>query len=100
MEQSKHIIKWRGREIEVRFDPDYSEGYEDAYGYKLCHLEIKAVDGRPLPISETGYRSRFDRTDKVEAAGGPAAFAQEWLELVAIQSAKPQKTDPRQISLL
>ena len=100
MEQSKEIIKWRGREVEVCFDPDWSEVYQAVYVYALCHLELRSLDGRPLPVSETGYRSRFDRTDIVEAAGGPAAFALDWLEIVANRSAKVQQADPRQLSLL
>jgi hypothetical protein len=94
MEQSKETIKWRGREIEVRFNPDWPDVYQAVYGYALCHLEIRSLDGTPLPISDTLYRSRFDRTNNVEAAGGPAAFVLDWLEIVANRYAKLQQPIP------
>jgi hypothetical protein len=52
------------------------------YGYALAHLEIEATQPAraPLPITETGYRSHFERADNIEAAGGPEAFARAWLD--------------------
>jgi len=38
----------------------------------LAYIEVRAPF--PLPITETGYRSHFDRSDTIEAASRPVAF--------------------------
>jgi hypothetical protein len=75
-------IEWQGILIEVRYLPNWSASYEEVYGYAIAHLEIETLKPAraPFPITETGYRSHFDRADKIEAAGGPEAFARAWLD--------------------
>jgi hypothetical protein len=75
-------MQWQGLVIEIRYCAGYSISYEEVYGYALSHLEIEATQPAraPLPITETGYRSHFERADNIEAAGGPEAFARAWLD--------------------
>jgi hypothetical protein len=69
-----HILEWAGLLIEVRYSPNWLESYCVTYGYPLAHLEIKTANREPLPITETGYKSHFDRPDNIEAEGGPVAY--------------------------
>ena len=99
MEQLREIIKWRGREIDVLFNPDWSSVYREVYGYAIGHLEIRSLNGRSLPISATGYQSKFDRADNIAAEGGPAAYVLAWLDHAALTVAISEHADPRQLSL-
>ena len=95
-------MRWQGIVIEVRYCAGYSASYEEVYGHVLAHLEIEALQPAhaPLPISETGYRSHFDRVDNIEAAGGPEVFARAWLDHDAAGPAwKAQQETARQGSL-
>ena len=38
---------------------------------------------RPLPITETGYRSHFPHPADVEHLGGPVAYVEAWLDAMA-----------------
>ena len=98
--QLREIIKWRGREIEVLFDPDWCIVFREVYGHALAHLEIRSLDGRPLPISKTGYQSKFDRTDNVEAESGAAGYVLAWLDHAAQANGRSEQIDPRQLTLL
>jgi hypothetical protein len=42
----------------------------------FAHLEIESIDPakRPLPMTETGYRSWFGAPADVDAEGGPVEF--------------------------
>lgn len=83
MDQSREIIKWQGLDIEVRYNPDYAKVYCAIFGYSLAHLEIESVNREKLPITETGYRSHFERADNVAAEGGAAAYVLAWLDHAA-----------------
>lgn len=74
MDTTREFFLWQGRAIEVLFTPSYSESYRPIYGYALAHLQISADGRAPLPISETGYRSRFERADNIDAVGGAATM--------------------------
>jgi len=95
-------FQWRGLLIEVRYCPDWMEGYREAYGYPLAHLDVESMlpSKAPLPITETGYRSHFDRPENIEVHGGPVTFVLEWLDHEA-ESSKwtKQQTEQRQLSL-
>jgi len=83
MDTTREFFLWQGLAIEVLFTPIYSESYHRIYGYALAHLQI-SVEGRaPLPISETGYRSRFERADNIDVTGGAATYARAWLDRAA-----------------
>jgi hypothetical protein len=97
----RDLIKWRGLEIEVLFEPDWTPVYREIYGYAIGHLQIRCLNGKPLPFSKTGYKSHFERTDNVRAAGGPTDYVHEWLEHAAQENQRQDKEpDPRQLSLL
>lgn len=94
-----HAVQWASLKIEVRYCADWLTGYTKAYGYPLAHLEIDA-GGAALPITETGYKSRFDRADTIEAAGGAVAFVLAWLdEAAATPEWQAGHADRQQLSL-
>lgn len=64
-------VIWQGRMIEVSYDPDWLGGTAQ-------HLELRSI--RPLPVTETGYRSRFLTTDLVMSAKELEAFVKAWLD--------------------
>ena len=64
-------IIWQGREVEVSYDPDWLSGTAQ-------HLELRSI--RPLPVTQTGYRSRFLTTDQVMDASQVKVFVKAWLD--------------------
>lgn len=70
-----HSITWRGIVVDITFTPNW---------LKLAdHIEPRSGDRTPLPVTETGYRSRFVETGTIEAHGGPVAFVTAWLDHAA-----------------
>ncbi len=63
---------WQGRRIEIVYQPRSFAG--------AAHLQIRAKHARPLPITETGYRSHFPHPADVEHLGRPVASVEAWLE--------------------
>ncbi|MFZ6769792.1 hypothetical protein ACO0LM_22290 [Undibacterium sp. Di26W] len=86
-------MQWCGISIEVRYCAEWTRTYRKIYGYALAHLEIRSA--RALPITATGYLSKFERTDNVEIEGGPVAYIRAWLDHAV---PKPE-TYIRQLSL-
>ncbi len=86
-------IVWRGLQVRVSFNPEYSKTYKDFYGYPLGHLEVIVIfpERSPLPISETGYKSSFLSPEDVLAEGGPAHYVQAWLDHAAQSPAWKEK---------
>jgi hypothetical protein len=75
-------FQWQGIEVEVRYTPRRWS--------VIDHLEIRSIapDGAPLPITGTGYRSRFMQPETVEAHGGDVvAQVRAWLDE---EAAKPE----------
>jgi len=68
----KHTIIWRGVRIEITFTPD-------AFGM-ADHIELRAEDRAPLPVTETGYRSHFMNKGTVAEHGGAVGFVVAWLD--------------------
>ena len=94
-----HALQWAGRSLEVRYCADWSTVYREVYGYALAHLEIDAK-GEPLPVTATGYLSRFDRADNIEAAGGAVALVLGWLDEAAkFPEWQEQQAKRQQLSL-
>lgn len=60
MDYETYEFTWRKREILLRYCPSYSKAYLEVYGQNLSHLEVRSADSQPLPITRTGYLSRFD----------------------------------------
>lgn len=68
----KHTIVWRGITVEITYTPE-KFGMTD-------HIELRAADKTPLPVTETGYRSNFLPLGHVAAHGGAVAFVTAWLD--------------------
>lgn len=94
-----HRLTWEGLAIEIRYCPDWSEGYRAVIGKPLAHLTVDA-DRNPLPFTETGYLSVFEPAVFIDAEGGPVAYVQDWLKQAALapewQAAKESR---QQLSL-
>jgi len=60
-----HIILWRGLSLEVSYEQNWL-GTEGAFS--TAHLQVSTVAPQkaPLPITETGYRSRFIDAEMIE----------------------------------
>lgn len=58
-EYQEYTINWRGRELNIRYCPDWSIAYKRNMGSPIAHLTVQSNDGKPIPISETGFISRF-----------------------------------------
>lgn len=65
-------ITWRNRRVIIRYDPNHFD--------HTAHIEIQAEDKRPLPITETGYKSHFFIHDGTYPAFGE--IQQEALNLL------------------
>jgi hypothetical protein len=63
-------MDWRGMLVQVSYNPDWSSMN------LIAHLEIETQEPvrAPLPLTETGYLSRFIGQGVVEEAGGPASY--------------------------
>jgi hypothetical protein len=78
----EHIpFKWRGITMRIMYTPN-------AYGspstiYHFSRLEVEADHRVPLPITETGYKSQTQPGGTIEAAGGPVAYVERWLNQTA-----------------
>lgn len=66
----------------------------------IGHFEFRSPHKppRPIPVSETGYRSYFAAMEDVEASASPQDFARE-VALALLQSRRTVKDDPGQFSL-
>lgn len=101
-ELQRFEIRWQGIDIEILYSPDWLNCFRETYHVALGHLEIRSLhpERAPLPITETGYRSRFDNPEDIDQAGGPEAFVRAWLEEAAQSPEwKSQQAEQRQLSL-
>lgn len=78
-EPERFEIIWRGIVIEIRYRPPFAHFYAK---HPIAYLEVKSIEPKsaPLPITETGYRSRVIEGVQVDAAGGPVAYVRAWLD--------------------
>jgi hypothetical protein len=88
---------WCGLPVSVDYCPDYCEAYKDAQRQALYHIEIRSDEGRPLPMSETGYRSAFVASSVIEEWGGVEAYVRGWLDLD--YCCPREREEPEQFSL-
>jgi len=96
----RETFVWQGLTIEALYTPNCSESYRATYGYALSHLQVIAAGRAPLPISDTGYRSYFERDDNIAAEGGAVAYVRAWLECAAQSPAwLDAQVQARQLSL-
>lgn len=93
---------WQGITIEVVYEPNWLNLANRHGSLPSAHLDIRSIapERAPLPITETGYRSHFLHSEEIEVAGGPAAYVETWLNVMA-ESAEWQahEVSSRQLSL-
>lgn len=94
-----HTILWRGLPLEISYEQNWlgTDG-----PFSTAHLQVNTVapERAPLPITETGYRSRFIDAETIAEAGGPVAFVRAWLDQAAeTKSWKEQQEKARQMTL-
>lgn len=97
-EKQTHQMDWQGIALSVTYDPEPWKSFREVYGWPLAHLSIKAPC--PIPISVTGYQSRYIAASLVEAEGGPVAFMVAWMDHEAQRPEwKAQQAATAQLSL-
>lgn len=79
-----HALHWRGVDIEITFERHWL-GIDPSRFGATAHLTMtaKTPDRARLPITETGYRSHFLAAEGTDAAGGPVAYVEAWLDHMA-----------------
>jgi len=77
-------IDWQGITLSVDYEADWL-GMGTRHAFGTAHLEIRSIkpENAPNPVTETGYRSLFIGRAMIEDAGGPVAFARQWLDASA-----------------
>lgn len=65
--------------LNITYDNDWSPAFKKYYGHGMTKLEVKSVDKTPLPISKTGYLSRFISEKIVDEQGGVETLVKKWL---------------------
>lgn len=78
MSDNIQIIKksWNGINIEVHYAPIYFKLGND---YTLSHIDVYSENERPLPITETGYRSHFFEAREIDGYADVWAYVLDWL---------------------
>ncbi len=71
-------ITWNNIPISIKYNPDHSRPYREAYGYALAHIQLRA--DRPIPVTGTGYLSHFIAEPLVAEYGGATAFVTAMLD--------------------
>ena len=71
-------LQERGAEVIAEYTPEYFTGM-DHIAFRSPHTPPKAT-----PVSDTGYRSHFVPREDVDALGGPAEYATQYGEAVAV----------------
>lgn len=93
-------LVWDSINIQITYNPDYSEVFREVYGRPLAHLEIESENRQRLPMTETGYRSHFTAAAEIEAYGTPVDFVELWLEETAKNKEwQEYKKERQQLSL-
>lgn len=79
MAYSSHIITWQAIELEIRYNPSYCTMLEGDQA--MAHIEVLSLkpERKPLPITETGYKSHFIHRITVDSYGGAIEFVVAWL---------------------
>ena len=89
---------WNGINIEIHYDRVYFKLGND---YTLSHIDVYSENNRPLPITETGYRSHFFEAREIEAYADIWAYVLDWLNYEAETNISWKTLDiqSRQLSL-
>ncbi len=93
-------IVWRGIPITIKFNPNWSKAYKDVQGFDMTHTEIIRDDRKHLPITNTGYRSRFMDERNLEEFANIIDYVVAWLDHEAqSKSWKAYVIDQNQLKL-
>jgi hypothetical protein len=89
---SPSFVAIDGQEMVVDYRPHWMPD--------LGHFEFRSSHEprRPIPVSQTGYRSHFAAMEDVEASASPQEFARE-VAVAMLQSRRTVKDDPGQLPL-
>jgi hypothetical protein len=92
-----HTLPWRGIDVRIVYESHSTGTAECPYS----HLEVMTdKPRRPLPMTETGYKSLFVPSGTIEQHGGPVVYVMRWLEHAAKSPEwKATERDLRQGSL-
>ena len=72
-------IQWEGRDIRLSYTPRWAT--------QIDHVEFHALDGKPLPVTDTGYRSHFfGPVDPILTMDEVEGMMRDWLDS---EAAKP-----------
>lgn len=94
MESKNYEIEWEGINISITHT-------HKCWGV-IEHLEIRSIDPAktPLPITDTGYTSRFMTEEQLKQYASPIKFVREWLDYEAKKPKwKASQEKARQYSL-
>jgi len=71
-------LNWDGIDIEIRWARHWLDFDDET---SMGHLEICSIgpEKHPLPMTETGYLSRFFSADYFDWFGGPLLYVELWL---------------------
>jgi hypothetical protein len=85
---------WRGIDLEIRHFATWSK----AAG--IDHIEVISDHRKPLPITETGYKSLFIMPEYIAEKGTAQDYVLAWLDHEAkSRTWKRYQADTRQLSL-
>ncbi len=95
-----HKILWRGIAITIKFNPNWSTAYKNIQGFAMTHTAVSRDDGKRLPISNSGYVSRFMDERDFENYDNIVAYIIAWLDHEAqSKSWKIYLADQQQLKL-
>lgn len=73
-----HTLIWQGISLRIVWNPRWIE--LPHLDFASAHLEVHSDERQQLPITETGYCSRFLQREEVEEYGGPVGYVKAWLD--------------------
>lgn len=84
--------QWRGIALEITYTTEYFTGMD--------HIAVRSEDSVRLPITETGYRSHFLRSEDLAPYADAHDFVLAWLDHSAQSDAWEQyENERKQLSL-
>lgn len=96
------------REFTITLDGiDIRVSYQAKRFHCHDHFEFRSLNGKPIPISETGYLSQFVIHEIVERIGGAEAYAKTFAEamltggMISVPGDMPDEEpqEPQQLGL-
>lgn len=75
-EYETYHLQWEGIAVQIEWTPAWTKPDIIVIG----HFKLSTEDRKPLPMTNTGFRSEFVHPDLVAEMGGPVAYIRAWLE--------------------